>query len=55
MLNLVHRQLCFTRNRLERHVSLTPRPLEDGFDQCHQADLLSEEVLVVVEDGLWRG
>lgn len=48
----MHRQLGLARNRLERHVSLTSRSLEDGFDERHEADFLTEEVLVVVEDRL---
>lgn len=53
MLNFVHRQLGFARNRLERHIPLTSRSLENSLHQRHQTDFLPEEILVVCEDALY--
>lgn len=54
MLNLLDGQLGLSRDRLERHGPLASRSTENGLDERHQADLLTEEIRVGLEDGLWR-
>ena len=53
MLNLVQRQPRLLRDGLEAHRSVVSVALEYGFDECHEADLLSEEWVVFLEDGLY--
>lgn len=51
MLNLGDRQLCFLSYRLEAHTPLIPRPLENRLNQCHQTDLLPQEIGIAGENG----
>ena len=52
VLHLVQRQPRLLRNRLERHRPVVRVPLEHRLDQRHQADLLPQERVVLLQDRL---
>jgi hypothetical protein len=55
MLDLVERQPRFFSDGLEGHRPIVRTPLENGLDECHQADLLSKEGIVFLKNDLSSG
>lgn len=52
MFDLDDGQLGLLCDRLKRHRPLTPRTSKHGLDERHQADLLTQEIRVCLEDRL---
>ena len=54
MLDLVQRQTRLLGNGLERERAVVRAALEHGLNERHEADLLTEEGVVLLQDGLLR-